>query len=257
MIAAASNTSDKSLFAGGRPTPDTPNIKAIDGVTHAGNGAGSSAPGTAQYIAFNVNSMEEMLNMRDRIRSKGVNIIGPIDHGMCDSMYFAGPEGMTLEIAHSKEAINAKAWIDPEVVKLAGISDAELARYTSPAPYTGTKKVRQPKKVDGKPHMPFKPPFGKKVLWFPDWLISRLASHTAPPVEVAKKDLKEMKSNEVKPTSFHYLAFSTANMKEQIEFFTDVMGMELVALYWMHGAEGCWHGFLKLNDTCSIAFKKN
>ncbi|MEP1142389.1 MAG: hypothetical protein ABJH52_01620 [Henriciella sp.] len=30
--------------------------------------------------------------------------------------------------------------------------------------------------------------------------------------------------------------------------------MELVALYWMHGVEGAWHGFLRLNDTAAIAF---
>jgi hypothetical protein len=33
-----------------------------------------------------------------------------------------------------------------------------------------------------------------------------------------------------------------------------VLGMELVALYWMHGVEGAWHGFLKMNDHSSIAF---
>lgn len=235
-------------------TPDMPNTKSVLGVSHARNGAGSSAPGTAQHIAFNVTSMEAMLNLRDRIRSKGVNVIGPIDHGFCDSMYFAGPEGINLEVAYSKDAINPKAWIDPEVVALAGISEEELARYTSPAPYTGTKKVRQPKKVDNVPHMPFDPPFYKGVLWIPDWLISKMASNNDEPVKIAKADRRKMTSNEVKPTSFHHLAFSTGNMKKQIEYFTDVLGMELIALYWMHGAEGCWHGFLKLNDTCSIAF---
>ena len=52
----------------------------------------------------------------------------------------------------------------------------------------------------------------------------------------------------------HHLAVATADIKRQIEFFTDVMGMELVALYWMHGVEGAWHGFLKLNDSSYLAF---
>ena len=34
-----------------------------------------------------------------------------------------------------------------------------------------------------------------------------------------------------KVEGLHHLAISTANMKEQIEFFTDKLGMELVALY--------------------------
>ncbi len=35
----------------------------------------------------------------------------------------------------------------------------------------------------------------------------------------------------------HHLAISTADIKSQIDFFTDKLGMELVALYWMHGAK--------------------
>ena len=46
----------------------------------------------------------------------------------------------------------------------------------------------------------------------------------------------------------HHLAICTADIKRQIEFFTDVLGAELKALYWMHGVEGAWHGFLRLNE---------
>ena len=52
----------------------------------------------------------------------------------------------------------------------------------------------------------------------------------------------------------HHLAIATKDIKAQIEFFNDVLGCELVALYWMHGVEGAWHGFLKLNDSCYLAF---
>ena len=55
----------------------------------------------------------------------------------------------------------------------------------------------------------------------------------------------------------HHLAICTADMKAQIAFFTDKLGMELVALYWMHGVENTWHGFLRLNDESSIAFVSN
>ena len=60
-----------------------------------------------------------------------------------------------------------------------------------------------------------------------------------------------------KVEGLHHLAICTANMKEQIEFFTDKLGMELQALYWMHGVENTWHGFLRLNDESSIAFVCN
>src|SRR2546429_5750238 len=37
------------------------------------------------------------------------------------------------------------------------------------------------------------------------------------------------------PNGIHHLAICTKDIKKQIEFFTQVCGMELVALYWMHG----------------------
>ena len=55
----------------------------------------------------------------------------------------------------------------------------------------------------------------------------------------------------------HHLAVTTADIKTQIEFFTDKLGMELVALYWMHGVANTFHGFLRLNDESSIALVQN
>ena len=62
-------------------------------------------------------------------------------------------------------------------------------------------------------------------------------------------------SNKVE--GLHHLALCTADMKSQIEFFTDKLGMELQALYWMHGVADTWHGFLRFNDESSIAFVCN
>ena len=56
------------------------------------------------------------------------------------------------------------------------------------------------------------------------------------------------------PNGIHHLAICTKDIKKQIEFFTDVCGMELVALYWMHGVKNTFHGFLKMGDSSSIAF---
>jgi len=115
-------------------------IDSVLGQTHSGNSGESSAPGTMQHIAFNVDTLEELLKMRDRIRSRGIIVMGPIDHGMCHSIYFAGPENLSLEVATSGAADSALdlkgTWIDPEVVGLAGISEDELARYMSPPEYS-------------------------------------------------------------------------------------------------------------------------
>jgi catechol 2,3-dioxygenase-like lactoylglutathione lyase family enzyme len=56
------------------------------------------------------------------------------------------------------------------------------------------------------------------------------------------------------PNGVHHLAICTKDIKKQIEYFSQVVGMELVALYWMHGVENTFHGFLRLSDSSSIAF---
>lgn len=118
-------------------TPEIGKIERTLGVTHAGNGANPCAGGVMQHLAFNVDTEDELLALRDRIRSHGVTVMGPLDHGMCKSMYFAGPEDLSLEIATAEKAIDERAWIDPEVVALAGISEEELARFKRPGAFPG------------------------------------------------------------------------------------------------------------------------
>jgi catechol 2,3-dioxygenase-like lactoylglutathione lyase family enzyme len=108
------------------------------GRTHAGSTVGVSAPGTLQHLAFNVDSREDLLAMRDRIRSRGLQVLGPINHGFCQSIYFAGPELLSLEVTWAPHALDPQEWIDPEVVGLCDIDPAELATMTSPAAFAST-----------------------------------------------------------------------------------------------------------------------
>jgi catechol 2,3-dioxygenase-like lactoylglutathione lyase family enzyme len=161
-------------------------IERTLGVTHAGNAGNSVAGGAMQHVAFNVDSEEELLALRDRIRSRGVTVLGPIDHGMCKSMYFAGPEDLSLEIATSERAIDARAWIDPEVVGLAGISAEELERYRSPAAFEsrgGT--VPQPAFDPAKPWMRGYPEAAyRAAVAMPDEVVFERSSQPEPPVKV-------------------------------------------------------------------------
>ncbi|WP_298673855.1 VOC family protein [uncultured Sphingomonas sp.] len=166
--------------------PGNENLAPQIGVTHAGHGAGASAPGTMQHLALNVATMADLLNMRDRIRSRGVNVIGPLDHGICQSMYFAGPENLTLEIATSDGASAPldldRTWIDPEVVALAGISAEELARYTRPEKYAGENgSLPQPPYDPAKPHTSGPVDRYKATLAIPDDVFKARFSETTPP----------------------------------------------------------------------------
>lgn len=158
------------------------------GVSHAGNPGLPSAPGTMQHVAFNVDTEAELLALRDRIRSRGINVFGPLDHGMCKSIYFAGLEGLSLEIATSERPIDADAWIDPEVQALAGISGEELARYRRPAEYRGEGGRREQPPYDAsKPHQVYPPEVYQRLLAMPDEELTKRLSQPDPPVRTAKR----------------------------------------------------------------------
>ena len=166
--------------------PDIAKVPTTMGETHAGNPGANCAPGTMQHVAFRVKNGDELLAMRDRLRAKGVPVIGPKDHGFCTSIYFAGPENLSLELSYSQEPIDARAWIDPEVVALAGIDAEELARYKQSSDYQdqgGT--VTQPGPDAPGPHMT-NYPAGRyeKILATSDAAILA-SSENQPPVEVA------------------------------------------------------------------------
>lgn len=166
--------------------PGNEKIGTEIGVTHAGSGAGASSPGTMQHVSFDVPTMEALLNMRDRIRSRGVNVMGPIRHGLCQSIYFAGPENLALEVATSDGAEHPmdsdQTWIDPEVVRLAGISEDELNRFTNPASYVGESgSVPQPPYDPSKPHPAMPEDVYKSVLAIPDEIFTAQMSETTPP----------------------------------------------------------------------------
>ncbi|HUE39033.1 MAG TPA: VOC family protein [Candidatus Binatia bacterium] len=166
-------------------TPHNHEIAPQIGVSHAGNPTASCAPGTMQHVAFNVDSDADLLAMRDRIRSRGIQVLGPLDHGLCKSIYFAGPENLSLEIASSSAPIDARAWIDPEVVALNGISASELARYMKPAPYAGEGgTVAQPPFDPAKPNQTWPANF-QEVLSWPDEKVTATMSQNEPPVKVA------------------------------------------------------------------------
>lgn len=155
----------------------------IIGVTHAGNAGGQVTGGTMQHLALNVDTLDELYAMRDRIRSRGIAVIGPMNHGMCQSMYFAGPEGLALEIACGG-AIDERAWIDPEVQALAGISDDEVARYTSPAAYERPDQpVPQPEHDPAKPHLVYPEHVYRAMLATPDEVMWNAVT-SEPPVHV-------------------------------------------------------------------------
>lgn len=165
--------------------PEHASIKPVPGVSHAGSAGGVSAGGTMQHVAFNVRDMDELLAVRDRIRDRGINVFGPLDHGMCHSIYFVGLEGLVLEVAFSEEPIDERAWIDPEVVGLCGIDDELLARMKSPDVFAAQGgRVPNPPVDWSKPQIDMPREMLERIMAMPDAEVTARLSENVPPVVV-------------------------------------------------------------------------
>lgn len=115
------------------------NIQPEIGVSHAADITSPVAGGAMQHVAFKVDTMEEMLALRDRLRSHGYGVFGPLEHGMSESMYIGAPEGILLEFATADtcEPVRTEEWVLSTAAAEVGISEEDLKRYISPAPFEG------------------------------------------------------------------------------------------------------------------------
>jgi len=165
-------------------------IAFVQGPDGARPAAAEPVPAAASmnHLAFSVGSERELVAMRDRIRNRGLVVVGPIDHGFCKSIYFGGPEGLRLEISTNEEGIDERAWIDPEVVEKVGIDAEELARYKAPAAYRDQAgQVPQPGLDPAKPHPMWRGEALNRVLKMSDEEVTRTMSEPTPPVKVAPR----------------------------------------------------------------------
>ena len=65
-------------------------------------GKDPNTPEWVQHIAFKLPSMEDLLAAKGRLQGAGLDVLGPIDHGLFDSIYFFDPNGHRLEFAVDK-----------------------------------------------------------------------------------------------------------------------------------------------------------
>ena len=65
-------------------------------------GRDEQTPEWVQHIAFEVTSFEELTRYKKRIEDTGIEVIGPVNHGIFDSIYFFDPSGHRLELVVNK-----------------------------------------------------------------------------------------------------------------------------------------------------------
>jgi catechol 2,3-dioxygenase-like lactoylglutathione lyase family enzyme len=62
-------------------------------------GRDENTPKWVQHIAFRVASVEDLLAAKARAEAKGLDVLGPTDHGIFKSIYFFDPNGHRVELA--------------------------------------------------------------------------------------------------------------------------------------------------------------
>jgi catechol 2,3-dioxygenase-like lactoylglutathione lyase family enzyme len=96
------------------------------GITFPGWAGGVMPAGTMQHLAFGVRDAQELQQLRDRLEASEVAVAGPIDHGFCTSIYFAGPENVQLEATYQSRSLDDREF-EATAVALVGMDEAEVA----------------------------------------------------------------------------------------------------------------------------------
>jgi catechol 2,3-dioxygenase-like lactoylglutathione lyase family enzyme len=86
-------------------------------------GRDANTPLWVQHLALRVPDEETLMRNKARIESHGVEVLGPVDHGICKSIYFFDPNGHRLELAVDCMSADMKQ-------RLASVSEAMMQEWT-------------------------------------------------------------------------------------------------------------------------------
>jgi catechol 2,3-dioxygenase-like lactoylglutathione lyase family enzyme len=62
-------------------------------------GRDPNTPAWVQHLALKVEDEATLLAYKERLEANGIEVIGPVDHKICQSIYFFDPNGHRLELA--------------------------------------------------------------------------------------------------------------------------------------------------------------
>ncbi len=61
--------------------------------------ADNNTPDWVQHIAFELESLTQLEKIRQRLQAEAIEVIGPVDHTLFQSIYFRDPNGHRIELA--------------------------------------------------------------------------------------------------------------------------------------------------------------
>ncbi len=86
-------------------------------------GRDENTPQWVQHIAFEVESVAALEAAKARVEAKGLDVLGPTDHGIFKSIYFFDPNGHRLELA-------ANTGSDAELAELRRVAPLMLEEWS-------------------------------------------------------------------------------------------------------------------------------
>ncbi len=91
-----------------------------------------NTPDWVQHLALRVDDMETLARYKARLVADGIDVIGPVDHKICQSIYFFDPSGHRMELT----VATSTPELDRQLARDAGPILAEWNR-TKRAPEVG------------------------------------------------------------------------------------------------------------------------
>ena len=67
--------------------------------TRAEMGRDPNTPAWTQHLALKVDSLDTLAKVKARLEADGIDVVGPTDHALFQSIYFFDPNGHRLELA--------------------------------------------------------------------------------------------------------------------------------------------------------------
>ena len=86
-------------------------------------GRDENTPKWVQHIAMKVGSVDDLIIAKARAEAKGIEVIGPTDHGIFKSIYFFDPNGHRLELT-------ADTGTDEELAELKRVAPLMLEEWS-------------------------------------------------------------------------------------------------------------------------------
>ncbi|MEX2972997.1 VOC family protein [Streptomyces sp. C184] len=87
----------------------------------------------SRHVAFHVDTEEELLAWRDRLKAHGVRVTPPLPHELIESIYFDDPNGIQLEITRPLREMSGSDARDAELTLRALADVAGLPRPSAEA----------------------------------------------------------------------------------------------------------------------------